>query len=101
MDGEQTLDTSALEHMLADLVQSIDKLDLSIDYLSAIMSGGEAAIIGAAQGAYGRAVAAPGLGTPWEPPDAVTESKNIKKYYQDRVQQIITEECTRFKSKSK
>ncbi len=100
MDGEQTLDTSALEHMLADLVQSIDKLDLSIDYLSAIMSGGEAAIIGAAQGAYGRAVDAPGLALT-AAPNAVTESKNIKKYYQDRVQQIITEECTRFKSKSK
>ena len=100
MNGEQTLDTSALEHMLGDLVQSIDKLDLSIDYLSAIMSGGEAALIGAAQGAYGRAIRTPGLAA-FAGQENMSENINIKKYYQDRVQQIITEECARFTRETK
>ena len=93
MNGNTTLDTSALESMLGELIQSIEKLDLSIDFLSAIMSGGEAEMISAKQAGYGRAGLAPSL-MPMAPV-AVAESQRIKSAYRGKIRQIINEESIR------
>lgn len=94
MENDIIFDTSNLESMMGELIQSIDKLDLSIDYLSAIMSGDEAAIIGSAQGAFGRAVGARGLAmAPMEP---MTENKKANELFQNKIRSIISEEIVNF-----
>jgi|7_EtaG_2_1085326.scaffolds.fasta_scaffold188905_2 hypothetical protein len=93
MDSNVTLDTRTLENMLGELIQSIETLDLSIDFLSAIMSGGEAAMISARQAGYGRAGMAPELASMG--PVAVAESQRIKSAYRGKIRQIINEESIR------
>ena len=92
MNEETVLDTSALEKMLGELIQSINTLDLSIDFLSAIMSGGEMAMIQATQAGYGRGGLAPGQSAP----AAMAESHKIKTHYRKKIKQIIKEESDRF-----
>tara|TARA_R110002110_G_scaffold396480_1_gene611393 strand:+ start:179 stop:478 length:300 start_codon:yes stop_codon:yes gene_type:complete len=99
MEEQVMLDTSTLESMMAELIQSIGRLDLSIDYLSAIMSGEEAAIIGAAQGAYGRAVGTRGLAMP--APEQMAENKRTKKLFNDKITTIIQEEVSKFLKQDK
>jgi len=94
MDEQVVLDTSNLESMMAELIQSIGRLDLSIDYLSAIMSGDEAAIIGSAQGAFGRAVGARDLASPMA--QEISENKKTKDLFNSRIKTIIKEEVENF-----
>tara|TARA_Y100001972_G_C7487772_1_gene247561 strand:- start:33 stop:335 length:303 start_codon:yes stop_codon:yes gene_type:complete len=100
MDNEVMLDTSNLEAMMGELIQSIDKLDLSIDYLSAIMSGDEAAIIGAAQGAFGRAVGARNLSMP-AAEGAMVENKRVNKLFENKIRSIIGQEVVKFLKNNK
>ena len=93
MEDQVMLDTSTLESMMAELIQSIGRLDLSIDYLSAIM------IIGAAQGAYGRAVGTRGLAMP--APEQMAENKRTKKLFNDKIVTIIQEEVSKFLKQDK
>lgn len=97
MDGEQTLDTSALESMIGNLIDSIETLDLSIDFLSAIMSGEEALGIQFGQKAYGRAVATPTVASPEGP---LAESRNIKSFYANKIRKIIQEEANIVRKKA-
>ncbi len=99
MENDITFDTSTLEGMLGDLIQSIDKLDLSIDYLSAIMSGGEAALVGLSQGAYGRAVRVPDLAT--APGQQIAENKRTKTIFKNKIRSLIEEEVSKFLSEKK
>jgi hypothetical protein len=89
MNGDQTLDTSNLESMIGRLIDSIDTLDLSIDFLSAIMSGEEALGIQFGQKAYGRAIATPTVAAP---EGALRENNKIRSFYANKISKIIQEE---------
>ena len=95
MDDNVILDTSALEGMMAELIQAISKLDLSIDYLSGIMGGEDPAIIGATQGAYGRAAGAPTAVSMIQP--QVMENSSSKNEF---IKSIVKEEVLKFLSEN-
>jgi len=86
MEQNLTLDTSNLETLLGDLVSAIEDLDLSIDFLSAIMSGGSAEIIGARQAGYGRISATPNL---IGPGDSSQLKENYKKIILDMLRENL------------
>ncbi len=53
------LDSKKLEELLEDLLDQLGKLDLSIDYLAAAVTGDDALNIGVAQSALGRLAQGP------------------------------------------
>ena len=96
MDDEQVSDTNALESMVGRLIDSIEALDLSIDFLSAIMSGEEALGIQFGQKAYGRAIATPTVAAP---EGGLAENHNIRSHYINKIHKIIQEEANLIRNK--
>tara|TARA_R110002110_G_C12878492_1_gene662492 strand:- start:63 stop:362 length:300 start_codon:yes stop_codon:yes gene_type:complete len=97
MNGDQTMDTTTLESMIGKLIDSIETLDLSIDFLSAIMSGEEALGIQFGQKAYGRAIATPSVAAP---EGVVAEGLNIRSFYINKIDKIVQEEAENVRKKA-
>ena len=58
--SEQTqFDSKRLEELLEELLDQLEKLDLSIDYLASAVTGDDPLNIGVAQSALGRLASAP------------------------------------------
>ena len=96
MEGEQISNTGALEALVGKLIDSIESLDLSIDFLSAIMSGEEALGIQFGQKAYGRAIATPSVAAP---EGALAENHKIRSHYINKIRTIIQEEANLIRNK--
>jgi len=80
-------DLSKVEELLEDLLVQLGKLDLSIDYLAASITGEDALSIGATQSALGRLATAPRKATNIKESTSVTKNE-----LRNLVKQVISEQ---------
>jgi len=80
-------DLSKVEELLEDLLIQLGKLDLSIDYLAASITGEDALSIGATQSALGRLATAPRKATNIKESTSVTKNE-----LRNLVKQVISEQ---------
>ena len=80
-------DLSKVEELLEDLLIQLGKLDLSIDYLAASITGEDALSIGATQSALGRLATAPRKETNIKESTSVTKNE-----LRNLVKQVISEQ---------
>jgi hypothetical protein len=60
VEQDTQISTQAMEDLLKQVVDGLDNIDISIDYLTAAVTGEDAALIGMAQAVAGRGVGKPG-----------------------------------------
>ena len=85
LSEQPALDTSKMEELLEDLLDQLGKLDLSIDYLAAAVTGDDPLNIGVAQSALGRLSQAP------KKNNKMQETKSKLK---DIIEEVISEQDT-------
>ena len=83
LSEQPALDTSKMEELLEDLLDQLGKLDLSIDYLAAAVTGDDPLNIGVAQSALGRLAEAPNKN------NKIQETKSKLK---DIIEEVIAEQ---------
>tara|TARA_B100000519_G_C14012333_1_gene329347 strand:+ start:196 stop:657 length:462 start_codon:yes stop_codon:yes gene_type:complete len=84
---EEVSDISAIEDLLNDLLSQLEKLDVSIDYLSAAITGDNPLSLNVAQSSLGR------FAGPRKQARNVNENNTItKKYLKDLVKQVVSEQ---------
>ena len=83
LSEQPALDTSKMEELLEDLLDQLGKLDLSIDYLAAAVTGDDPLNIGVAQSALGRLAQAPNKN------NKIQETKSKLK---DIIEEVISEQ---------
>ena len=85
LSEQPALDMSKMEELLEDLLDQLGKLDLSIDYLAAAVTGDDPLNIGVAQSALGRLSQAP------KKNNKMQETKSKLK---DIIEEVISEQDT-------
>ena len=85
LSEQPAFDTSKMEELLEDLLDQLGKLDLSIDYLAAAVTGDDPLNIGVAQSALGRLSQAP------KKNNKMQETKSKLK---DIIEEVISEQDT-------
>ena len=84
---EELSDMSKVEELLQDLLDQLGKLDVSIDYLSAAITGDNPLSLNVAQSSLGR------FAGPRKQARNVNENNTItKKYLKDLVKQVVSEQ---------
>ena len=85
LSEQPALDTSKMEELLEDLLDQLGKLDLSIDYLAAAVTGDDPLNIGVAQSALGRLSRAPKKNS---------KMQETKSKLKDIIEEVISEQDT-------
>ncbi len=80
------LDSRRLEELLEDLLDQLEKLDLSIDYLAGAVTGGDALSIGTQQAALGRLAQQPSRRR------ARARMQETKSKLKDIIEEVISEQ---------
>ena len=83
LSDKPALDTSKMEGLLEDLLDQLGKLDLSIDYLAAAVTGDDPLNIGAAQSALGRLA---------QTPRKNNKMQETKSKLKDIIEEVISEQ---------
>jgi len=85
LSEQPALDTSKMEELLEDLLDQLGKLDLSIDYLAAAVTGDDPLNIGVAQSALGRLS---------QTPRKNNKMQETKSKLKDIIEEVISEQDT-------
>ena len=84
LSEQDGLDSKRLEELLEDLLDQLEKLDLSIDYLAGAVTGDDALTIGTQQTALGRLAQQPSRGR--------ARMQETKSKLKDIIEEVISEQ---------